>query len=610
MARPPLLVIDPDTSRRAALSRELAAAGYEVVPVVSAEEGLRFAGILDSAVIVAAAQLPEVADGSLFTAVEGGQGSVVLLGERPAAVDDEVVVLPAEMDLESLCRKLHLILTGRQIGVEPDSRCEALVGDLSFMPLLEVVPNLAEAGFTGRLELERGTIRLAGGEVVSATAAPVRGRKAFCRLGRLGAGPFRIVPDTADVEKEIDDDLHRPPGGIEGGDLQSLIVAAIEDSMGEFPDPRVQVRVEIGPDFFSQKFSAAQQQIVQAAQQGASLQAVLDAGDAPDGVVVEELLSLADRGVAVIEEPEPQVLVVTDSTADLPVHLAREHGIRIVPLKVHFGSRVFRDGVDLEPRRFYKLLETRKAHPSTEPPAREEFLDVYREPFAHGDIVSVHISTKLSETSKHAAEAAKMAQATCERRPAALEVIDSRAVSVALGYQALFAARMAARGESAASIRELLGKIAPRIHVLFVVNTLDYLVRGGRVGKARGFIGNLLGIRPILGVRDGEVVPVDQVRGGKAAQKRLIEIMAERVEPGRPIVASVAHAKAPVWADRLARLARDRFQPSELMMAEIGPVVGTHVGPGTVGMMGFQPTVEEAELVAPLAQPALAARGA
>jgi DegV family protein with EDD domain len=125
-------------------------------------------------------------------------------------------------------------------------------------------------------------------------------------------------------------------------------------------------------------------------------------------------------------------------------------------------------------------------------------------------------------------------------------------------------------------------------------------MRGGRIGKARGWIGKLLGIKPILGLQEGEIVPVDRARGGQAAQDRLLELLAQRLAPRRPAIAAVIHAKAPARADRVSRLLRERFAVRELLVAELGPVLGTQVGPGMVGVVAFQPTDDEAELLAPL----------
>jgi len=599
MQRPTLLIIDPDARRRSDLGQELAAAGYEVVPTVDVDEGLRFARGLASAVIVAPADLPQVTDGSLFAAgaeAADGQGhAIVLLGEsaeEASRFPEEVIFLAAAgLTPRELMSRLRLVLIGREIGVEVDSRLESLVGDLALLPLLELLRSLSQVALSGEVAIERGTIYLDRGQVIAARAGAVTARKALCRLGRLSKGHFRIRLGSPAVDPEIEEDV------------DSLIVAAIEDSLGEFPHPRARVQIEIGPSFFEAKLSPIQQEIISAAQKGATLEQVLDACGTTDGRVVQELLRLTEQGIARLEAPEPAVQVVTDSTADLPAHLIREHGIEIVPLKVLFGERLFRDGVDLEPREFYQRLEEKIVHPSTNPPDPAEFSVCYRKHLGHRDLVSVHLSSRLSATTENARQAAAAELGAVERpgdRPISLEVVDSRSISFGLGFLAVFAARMASRGLSAPAIAGHLKRIGERIHTLFVVDTLEYLVRGGRIGKARGWIGQLLGIKPILGLADGEVVPIDRVRGGRAAHPRIIELLGERLDPARPVVAAVGHAKAPVWADRLRRLVAEHFEVRESLIGEIGPVVGTHVGPGAVGVFVFQPTAEELGLIAPL----------
>jgi DegV family protein with EDD domain len=284
--------------------------------------------------------------------------------------------------------------------------------------------------------------------------------------------------------------------------------------------------------------------------------------------------------------------------------IIREHGIEVVPLLVNFGGQVFRDGVDLKPRKFYQLLEEKKQHPTTSPPDTSEFSERYQATIAERDIVSVHISSRLSVTLEQANQAADTIGLHQIERPegaACLELVDSRSVSFGLGILAMFAARMAARGETAPVIAGHLRSMSQRIHMLFVVDTLEYLVRGGRIGKARGWIGSLLGIKPILGLVDGEVVPLDKVRGGRAAHPRIIELLSERIDARKPMISAIMHARAPVWADRLRRLVEERFLVDELLIGEIGPVVGTHAGPGTVGVFAFQPEAEELPLIAPLA---------
>lgn len=140
--------------------------------------------------------------------------------------------------------------------------------------------------------------------------------------------------------------------------------------------------------------------------------------------------------------------------------------------------------------------------------------------------------------------------------------------------------------------------------ILFVADTLEYLRRGGCIGGARAWIGKLLDIKPILGLADGEVVAVDRVRGARAAQPRILELMGQRADPARPTLVAVAHANAPVWADRLRQTVEERYTVAEMTLAEMGPTVGAHAGPGTIGIAWLQVSDEELELLAPLSEEA------
>jgi DegV family protein with EDD domain len=513
---------------------------------------------------------------------------VVVLGSRP----EEEEELPEEasflatggLEAPEIARRLLLVLLGRELGIGPDSSLSSLVGDLAQTPLIEILRGLDATGTSGRVDLRGGSLLLHSGRLVAAAAGPARGLKAFCRLGRLHEGPFRFVPGELPARQEIEEDL------------DALVLAAIEDSLGEYPDPRLQLEVEIGPSFFATPFTALQQRILGAAQRGASLRQILDGLPDRDGEIVQEVLRLEERGFLVRREPAVQI--VTDSTADLPPDMAAANGIAVVPLTVSFGTEVFRDRVDLQPGQFYGLLAKKKAHPVSSPPTGEEFARRYGEWLARGnDVVSVHLSSRLSKTAENAGAGAL---AAVPKNGAAVAVVDSGQVSLGLGLLALFAARMAARNETAVDIRRRLLAMAPRVHTLFLVDTLEYLARGGRIGRAQAMMGGLLGIKPILGVVDGEVAAVDRVRGGRAAQPRMLEILKKRIEPGQPVVAGVSHGNAPAWADRLEKLVREAFSVLELVQAEVGPVVGTHGGPGLVSVSLFQPVDDEAALIAPL----------
>jgi len=625
MPRPAVLVVDPLASRRRELSRGLTSLGYEVIPAVDEQQGRRFAAELAPAVVVAplgfdlaggegAARIG--GEGAAAAAGEGAAGNgrgrmLLLLGEREEEGQDlpqEVAYLATGgLAAGELVRRVHVLLLGREVGVEADSRLESLVGDLSLTPLLELLRALQRSEVSGRLVHAAGEVTLVGGQVVAAAAGATRGLKAFCRLSHLDSGAVRVVPAAADDEAALG------RAGQEREireDMKSLIIRALEDRVHEAPDPRAKVRLEIGPDFFERSFTPHQKEVLAAIPAAGTVGRLVDALPATDGEVLRALGQLVPMGVVEVEEPEAVVRVVTDSTSDLPAELARAHGIHVVPLLVIFGDRIYHDGIDLGPREFYERLEAGPASPRTNPPPRNDFLKLYRESAARQDLFSIHLSEKLSQTVVNArAVAVEARPALAALRPAAvgrpfaIEVADSGSISLGLGLQALFAARMAQRGLDLAGIRRRIEAMRGRMHVLFVVDTLEYLARGGRIGKARAVVGRVLGVKPILGVADGEVVAVDRVRGGRAAHPRLIELFALRVDPRRPVVVAIGHSKAPIWADRLRALLEERFVAAELMVTEIGPVVGTHAGPGTVGAALFQPTDEELPLIAPLAAP-------
>src|SRR3954454_915898 len=357
-ARPTVLFVDPQADRLRELGDRLAAEGYEVVPVRDATRAKRVAEGLTSAVIVTS--LEAVAAGVGLNALlssgsssEQGKRTVVVLGRHPAeedALPEEISFLAVGgFDLPEVARRLLMVLLGRELGLAPDARLASLVGDLAQTPLIELLRGLATAKASGRLDLRGGSLLLQQGEVAASAAGPVRGIKAFCRLGRLHEGPVRFVPGDFPARREIEDSL------------DSLVFAAIEDSLGEFPDPRLHFEVEIGPSFFATPFAPLQQRILGAAQRGATLRQILDGLPDRDGEIVQEVLRLEERGLLL--RREPGVMIVTDSTSDLPADLAASHGIAIIPLTVDLDGTTYRDRVDLQPGQFYSLLAKTKGHP-------------------------------------------------------------------------------------------------------------------------------------------------------------------------------------------------------------------------------------------------------
>jgi fatty acid-binding protein DegV/CheY-like chemotaxis protein len=637
MTRQAVLVVEPDPAVRKELGVGLARYGYEVVPAVTSEEGERFAAGLGPGVVVASAELPGYGDGAIlerWRGEAGGEQTLVLLGKSDrdeSTLPRAVRFVPVDgLSRDQVVHRIRLVLLGREVGVETDPALESLVGEVEQSPVLELVRGLARGRFVGRLELPAGEIRFAATGVCAAAAGPfggsgrgrVGGLKAFCRLGRMRQGTLHVRPEDSSPVP--------PPGEAVAGRVDDLVIRAVEDaSAGDFPHPRARVAVALGPSFFSTRFTDLEQRVLERAQGGTTAAALFDALAETDGEVLAVVESLAGRGLLTLAEPEARCYVVTDSSADLPIEVARAHGIHVVPLSVTFGKQRFYDGVDLRPKRFYEMLTAGGDHPFTKPPEVADFERSYGELLPRRDVVSVHLSGKLSQTVVHARqaregvvaggaaggaakgaaapgvaidEAAAMAAADTASGGARheLRIVDSGLVSLALGTLAVFAARLAARGRSAAEVEARLDDLKGRMDVLFVVDTLEYLRRGGRIGAARAWIGKLLDIKPILGVADGEVVPVDRARGGRAAHPRILELMAGRADGERPMVAGFAHANAPVWADRLRTLVEARFRVVETLVAEMGPTVGTHAGPGTVGVAWLQLNDDELDLLAPL----------
>ena len=275
------------------------------------------------------------------------------------------------------------------------------------------------------------------------------------------------------------------------------------------------------------------------------------------------------------------VRIVTDSTCDLPPALVQAHGIRVVPLTVFFGEEALLDGVEITATEFYERLQASNVMPRTSQPSAELFRETYEELAQDGDeIVSIHLSSRLSGT----LNAASVAREELAGQ-AHIDLIDSYNVSMGLGLIVLEAARAAQKGGSLAEVVAVARRAMDRTSVHVVVDTLEYLQRGGRIGRARSFMGSVLSIKPILRVEDGEVAPVERVRTRSKAIERMFEIGS-----------SMARAKEMVVAcsgdDTEARALMERLRPylphTDLMLGQIGPIVGVYTGPGALGIAALE----------------------
>jgi DegV family protein with EDD domain len=271
------------------------------------------------------------------------------------------------------------------------------------------------------------------------------------------------------------------------------------------------------------------------------------------------------------------IRIVTDSTADLPRPLVAELGVTEVPLYVRFGDEVYRDRVDISEEAFYEKLQSNPNHPTTSQPSPKDFAAVYSQLAEQASgIISIHISNKLSGTCNSALRGKEIAATGCP-----IEVIDSEMVSMGLGLMVIKAVEIAGKGGDFTQTVEEIKKLVPRIHTWALFDTLKYLARGGRIGKAKAFMGSVLNIKPLLAVKDGEMVPVVQARSREKGIELLCKFAAEwkNIED-MAIMYSTTPDEAEALADRLGTL----FNRKSIRIARLGSTLGTHTGPGALAL--------------------------
>jgi DegV family protein with EDD domain len=276
--------------------------------------------------------------------------------------------------------------------------------------------------------------------------------------------------------------------------------------------------------------------------------------------------------------------IVVDSTADFPDAQTRFPNWRVVPLYVRFGEKSFRDYVELGPEEFYRRLREATELPTTSQPTPGDFLTVYEALAGYERIFSIHVASKLSGTYESARTAAET-DPTGER----VRTIDSGSASAAIAMLGLAIQRRLEAGTTDEEIDAVVERYRTDAGLLFTVDTLEFLQRGGRIGRAQAMAGNLLHVKPILTITDGEVIPVKRVRGWKKALAEFERVFTEgsRDEPGLRI--GIAHAEARERAAEVADVVLQHRPQAEIeLVTSLGAVVGTHAGPGTIGFFWFQ----------------------
>ncbi len=272
------------------------------------------------------------------------------------------------------------------------------------------------------------------------------------------------------------------------------------------------------------------------------------------------------------------VCVATDSTADLPPEVVQELGITVVPLLVLFGDEAYRDGIDLSSEQFYERLATSTALPITSQPPVGAFLEAYRKLAAQTDeIVSIHITARASGTYESALQASKLVEAKTR-----IQVVDSESASMGMGFQVTAAARAAREGARLDEVAAIARSVGRRVHILALLETLEYLRRGGRIGRAQAFLGSVLNLKPLLTIRDGVIHPVARVRTRARALDRIFR---DCMACGDLEQVAVMHGTTPDDAEVLAQRVRERLPDVPVHVGRLGPALGVHGGPGIIGMV-------------------------
>jgi DegV family protein with EDD domain len=264
--------------------------------------------------------------------------------------------------------------------------------------------------------------------------------------------------------------------------------------------------------------------------------------------------------------------------------MAEQYRIAVVPLQVILGAQTFRDKIDLTEEEFFEKAKTLKVLPKTSQPPPGDFEKVYRELAADPDvdsIISAHISSKLSGTYSAAATAGARVQEEVGKR---ISVIDTMSAYMGNGFMLVNGARAAEKGSTHDEIVQQIIEAIPRTRIMLLVDTLEYLQRGGRIGGAQAFVGTLLNIKPILHVKNGRVEPLERVRTRHKAMERLVEIAAGEVG-STPIQLAVGNAQCPEDAATLSAMARAKLDVVEEVESELGPAISAHTGPGVLGFV-------------------------
>jgi len=276
-----------------------------------------------------------------------------------------------------------------------------------------------------------------------------------------------------------------------------------------------------------------------------------------------------------------KIALVTDSTTYMPPELVKKYNISVAPQVLIWGDQTYRDGVDIASGEFFTRLKTAKVMPTTSQVAVISFQEIFQDLVDKGyEVLALLVSSRLSGTVQSAIQAKDLMSSAREK----VNVVDSQSVAMALGFQVLAVARALEDGASLKDAIALAEKSYQNTGVFFAVDTLEFLHRGGRIGGAQRFLGTMLNMKPILAIQDGRVEGIERIRTKAKAQDRVLELTIEKVAGRTPVRLATLHANAAEDARALLTRAEQALNPVESIFTEVSPTVGTHAGPGTVGL--------------------------
>ncbi|MBN1148548.1 MAG: DegV family protein [Anaerolineales bacterium] len=279
---------------------------------------------------------------------------------------------------------------------------------------------------------------------------------------------------------------------------------------------------------------------------------------------------------------QSKIAIVTDSTAHIPAHLVAQYNIHVIPLTLNWEGQSLLDIVDITPQAFYERLKTAREMPTTSQPSVQQFHDLFAKIAGEAEaIVGVFLSEELSGTLASARSAAQ------EMKGLPIEIVDSRSSSMGLGFMALAAARAAERGLSHIEVAQAARALVERMRVILVVDTLEFLYRGGRISGTQRLAGSMLSIKPVLHITYGRIEPLASVRTKRKAILTMLDIAEKETRGQSEIHAAVIDAALSDETQFIDQQVRTRLNPVELVQTELSPVIGAHVGPGTVGVIYY-----------------------